>query len=201
MENSPENEIKVILLGDCGVGKTNIISRYIDDEFKESQITTSGSNYVLKSIDVDGKNYQLNIWDTAGQERYRSVTKMFIHDSHILILVYSIIDRKTYENLDYWYKLAIDILGKNIILGIAGNKSDLYEQEKVKDNEGKKFAKDHNALFKLVSAKDDGKSIDLLFEELVKKYIHKKADNNNNERESVKIGKNTKKKNRLLKYC
>ena len=126
MEISQENEIKVILLGDCGVGKTNIISRYINDEFKDSILSTSGANYVVKSIDLDGKNYQLNIWDTAGQERYRSVTKMFIQDSQILILCYSIIEHKTFEDLDFWYNLAIEIVGKDIILGIAGNKSDLF---------------------------------------------------------------------------
>ena len=200
MEISQENEIKVILLGDCGVGKTNIISRYINDEFKDSTLSTRGANYVMKSVNIDGKNYQLNIWDTAGQETYRSVTKMFIQDSQILILCYSITQHKTFENLDYWYKFAIDILGRNIILGIAGNKSDLYEIEKVKDSEGQKYAKDHNAIFKLVSAKEDKKSIDLLFEELLRKYIQKMSDKKINDTTSVKINENTNKKNRK-KFC
>ena len=201
MESSPEDEIKLILLGDCGVGKTNIISRYNNDEFNDSILSTSGANYVVKTIDIDGKNYQLNIWDTAGQEKYRSVTKMFIQDAQILILCYSIIEHKTFENLDFWYKLAIDILGKDIILGIAGNKSDLFENEKVKDSEGKNYAKNHNAIFKLISAKEDKKSIDLLFEELLRKYIKKTADSKNNGKASVKIDKNTNKKNNKKRFC
>ena len=201
MESSLENEIKVILLGDCGVGKTNIISRYINDEFKDSILSTSGANYVVKSIDLDGKNYQLNIWDTAGQEAYRSVTKMFIQDSQILILCYSIIEHKTFEDLDFWYNLAIEIVGKDIILGIAGNKSDLFEIEKVKDSEGKNYAKSHNAIFKLISAKEDKKSIDLLFEELLREYIKKTNDNEINGRKSVKIDENTSKKGNNKKRC
>ena len=201
MESSPEDEIKLILLGDCGVGKTNIISRYNNDEFNDSILSTSGANYVVKTIDIDGKNYQLNIWDTAGQEKYRSVTKMLIQDAQILILCYSIIEHKTFENLDFWYKLAIDILGKDIILGIAGNKSDLFEIEKVKDSEGKNYAKNHNAIFKLISAKEDKKSIDLLFEELLRKYIKKTADSKNNGKASVKIDKNTNKKNNKKRFC
>jgi len=201
MESSPEDEIKVILLGDCGVGKTNIISRYNNDEFNDSILSTNGANYVVKKIDIDGKKYLLNIWDTAGQERYRAVTKMFIQDAQILILCYSIIEHKTFENLDFWYKLAIDIIGKDIILGIAGNKSDLFEIEKVKDSEGQKYAKSHNAIFKLISAKEDKKSIDLLFEELLRKYIKKTTNNKINERASVKINESTNKNNRKKRCC
>ena len=86
MDNDNDNEIKMILLGDCGVGKTNIISRYLKNEFKETQMTTSGANYAMKKISLDGINLQINIWDTAGQERYRSVTKMLLQDSQILLL-------------------------------------------------------------------------------------------------------------------
>ncbi len=80
MVDEDDNEIKIILLGDCGVGKTNIISRYLKDEFKEKEMSTNGENYVMKKIYFNGLNYQINIWDTAGQEKYRSVTKMFLQD-------------------------------------------------------------------------------------------------------------------------
>jgi small GTP-binding protein len=196
------DEIKVILLGDCGVGKTNIISRYLKDEFKDAQASTNGSNYIMKNIEINGKKYLANIWDTAGQEKYRAVTKMFVQDSHILILCYSIIDHKSFENLEFWYNLATDILGKNIIIGVAGNKSDLYEEEKVNENEGINFAKTHNAIFKLVSAKQNKESIDLLFEELFNKYGKQKINENNNDRNSVKIDKNKKvNKNEKSKCC
>ena len=202
MDDNFLDEIKVILLGDCGVGKTNIISRYLKDEFKDAQASTNGSNYIMKNIEINGKKYLANIWDTAGQEKYRAVTKMFVQDSHILILCYSIIDHKSFENLEFWYNLATDILGKNIIIGVAGNKSDLYEEEKVNENEGINFAKTHNAIFKLVSAKQNKESIDLLFEELFNKYGKQKINENNNDRNSVKIDKNKKvNKNEKSKCC
>ena len=128
----------------------------------------------MKKISLDGINFQINIWDTAGQERYRSVTKMFLQDSQILLLCYSITDRKSFDNLDFWLKLATDITGKKIVLGIAGNKSDLFEKEQVKDSEGEEFARDHNGIFKLISAKTNKQGIDELFELLFKRYINLK---------------------------
>ncbi len=202
MDDDFSDEIKVILLGDSGVGKTNIISRYSKDEFKDAQTSTNGSNYIMKNIEINGKKYLANIWDTAGQEKYRAVTKMFVQDTHILVLCYSIIDHKSFESLEFWYNLATDILGKNIIIGVAGNKSDLYEEEKVKENEGRNFAKKHNATFKLVSAKQNKESIDSLFEELFNKYSKKKLNENNNDRNSVKIAQNKKvNKNEKGKCC
>ena len=201
MEDDSDNSIKMIVLGDCGVGKTNIISRYLKNEFKEGQISTSGANYAMKNLEIEGKVYQINIWDTAGQEKYRSVTKMFIQDSQILLLCYSIIEKQTFQNLEYWYKMATDILGNNIVLGVAGNKSDLYEQEEVHENEGENFAKAHNAIFKLISAKANKEGIDILFEELFKKYIKMKYSINNDQRDSIKILQNNNNKKKGKKKC
>ena len=108
---------------------------------------TIGGNYAVKKINFNGTNFHINIWDTSGQEKFRSVTKMFLQDSQILLLYYSIDDRKSFNNLDYWLKLATDITGKDIVIGIAGNKSDLFEREQVKDEEGKIYAKLHKAIF------------------------------------------------------
>ena len=177
MDNESDNEIKMILLGDCGVGKTNIISRYLRDVFNESQMTTTGGNYAIKKINFNGSIFHINIWDTAGQEKFRSVTKMFLQDSQILLLCYSIVDRNSFDNLDYWLKIATEVTGNNIVLGIAGNKSDLFEIEQVKDEEGENYAKKHKAIFKLISAKTNKEGIDKLFESLLEKYINAKSGN------------------------
>ena len=174
MVDESENEIKMILLGDCGVGKTNIISRYLKNVFNEGQLTTTGANYAMKKININGTTFQINIWDTAGQEKYQSVTKMFLQEAQIILLCYSITEHKSFEHLEYWYKLAKDIIGSNIVLGVAGNKSDLFEKEEVKDSEGQEFAKAHNAIFKLISAKSDKEGIDDLFDLLFKRYINMK---------------------------
>ena len=192
-----ENEIKMILLGDCGVGKTNIISRYLKNEFTEDELSTTGANYAMKKLNINGANFQVNIWDTAGQERYRSVTKMFLQDSQILLLCYSITDRKSFEHLNYWYNLATEISGNNITLGVAANKSDLFEKEQVKDSEGEQYAKNHNGIFKLISAKASKESVDTLFELLIKKYIDKQNGIETNEGNSVTLKqKNTIKKDK-----
>jgi len=198
MEESHENDIKVILLGDCGVGKTNIISRYISDVFRDSVMSTNGANYGMKKVEVDGVTYDINIWDTAGQEKYRAVTKMFIQDSQIVLICYSIIDRSSFNNLEYWVRLALDMLdGDRIVLGVIGNKADLFEIEKVKEKEGETFAKKHKALFHLASAKTNKKGIDKLFYDSIKKYLKiKKGDttSNSSDNQSIKLNEKSKSK-------
>jgi len=201
MDNESDKEIKMILLGDCGVGKTNIISRYLKDVFSESQITTTGGNYAVKKINFNGATFYINIWDTAGQEKFRSVTKMFLQDSNILLLCYSIVDRNSFDNLDYWLKLATDITGNNIVLGIAGNKSDLFEREQVKDEEGENYAKKHKAIFKLISAKNSREGIDRLFESLFEKYINAKSGNDSFSVTNNINLKNLQKKKKKKKFC
>lgn len=208
-DNNEEEEVKVILLGDCGVGKTNIISRYTKNEFRQNSLSTNGASYANKMILIDGMKYPINIWDTAGQEKYRSVTKMFIQDTNVLILCYSITDRKSFESLEYWYKTATDICGENIVIGVAGNKSDLFEEEVVKDEEGTSFAENHKAIFKLVSAMTGKEGIDELFELLIKEYVRRKKGSgeegeNNKEENSkggVKIQDNSGEKKKKKKCC
>ena len=198
-----EKELKVILLGECGVGKTNIILRFLKDEFDEDSITTTGSSYIMKLINKDNITYRLNIWDTAGQEKYRSLTKMFLQDASIIILVYSITDEESFQYLDYWYKTIMDNCSSDIVIAVAGNKYDLYYEERVSEEEAEKFAKDKNAIFKLVSAKDNKPGIDELFDIVLDEYIKKSSNSNNNKKEqSIKI-KNEKKieENREKKKC
>lgn len=168
---SKKNEIKVILLGSCGVGKTNIISRYVKNQFDQDSISTAGANYALKHFPYKGVTYSINIWDTAGQEQYRAVTKMFIQDTNILILCYSITDRESFNELDYWYNAATDIVGNSIIIGVAGNKSDLINEEVVSDDEGENYANKVGAKFRLISAKTNKESIDQMFEMLIQDYL------------------------------
>ena len=204
MDDESDNEIKMILLGDCGVGKTNIISRYLRNEFKEGQLSTTGANYSMKKMNIKGITFQINIWDTAGQEKYRSITKMFLQDSQILLLCYSITDHKSFESLEYWYKLATDIVGTNIVLGVVGNKSDLFEREQVKDSEGEEFAKAHKAIFKLISAKTNKEGIDILFNLLFKRYINMRNGiniNDENDNDSVRLENKNKNIKNTKKTC
>ena len=127
---------KVVLLGDSGVGKTCIISRYISNSFDKNSATTNGASFCSKNVKFEqlGKNLLLDIWDTAGQEKYKALTKFFYKDAAVCILVYDITRKESFDNLkNYWYNQLKENSDKNIIIGVAGNKSDLYESEQVKE--------------------------------------------------------------------
>ena len=199
-KENEEKELKVILLGDCGVGKTNIILRFMKDEFDEDSITTTGSSYTMKKIEKDNITYRLNIWDTAGQEKYRSLTKMFLQDANIIILVYSIVEEITFDNLDYWYNIIIDNCGEDIVIAIVGNKHDLYFEEAVDEDKAQNYANKKNAIFKLVSAKENKLGIDELFNILLDEYINKKLNKKEKKNiEKIKINVNKKNEETLKK--
>ena len=201
-EETEKKELKIILLGECGVGKTNIILRYMKIKFDEDSVSTTSSNYMMKSIEKGNKVYRLNVWDTAGQERFRSITKIFLQDSSIIILVYSINDMTSFRNLNYWYDIVKQNCRPNIIVAIVGNKTDCYLEQEVPDEEAENYAKERNAIFKLISAKADKRGIDALFDLILDEYIERKIDEKINESQSVKISSTkfnkTKKKKRHL---
>ena len=176
-DNNNENNdskienVKITLIGDSGVGKTCIILRYTNEEFNENQNTTRGANYCPKILNIGGKDLRLDIWDTAGQEQYRSLGNYFYRDSYIVILVYDISNKQSFENLkNIWYKDLKTFGEKCTVLAIVGNKIDLFEAEEVPEDEARKFAEEQDAIFMLVSAKN-GDNINLLFRTLIVKYL------------------------------
>ena len=163
--------IKVALLGNSGVGKSSIILRYSTDRFEIDSLTTKGAEYSQTKVEINGKSYKLDIWDTAGQEQYRSLGKHFYINAYIVILVYDISKKDSFEDLkNIWYNDLIRYGEKCTVIAIVGNKIDLYEQEEVNENEGRAFAKEKNALFMQVSAKT-GDNINNLFKALISKYL------------------------------
>ena len=173
MENNNDinQSVKITLLGNSGVGKTSIILRYINNDYKDNPISTKGANYMPKNIKIKDKVIRLDIWDTAGQEQYRSLGKHFYKDSYIVILVYDITNKQSFEDLkNCWYN-DLKIYGeKYSILGIVGNKFDMFDKEEIPEDEARKFAEEKNATFMLVSAKN-GSNINNLFNLLVNKYL------------------------------
>ena len=190
-----EKDVKVILLGESGVGKTCIINRYINNEFQNNVASTLGSAFFLKEIIKGDTKYNVNVWDTTGQERYHSVTNLFINDSHIIILVYSIDSKETFDNLNYWYDTIREKLkGEKYILSVVGSKYDLVDNEVVTEEEGRKFAKEKDAIFKLVSAKEDPDGINKLFDILLDELIEKNILENKTENKcQIKKGDKSKK--------
>ncbi len=174
MENNKEkeNSVKITLLGNSGVGKTCIILRFTNNEYNENSISTKGANYMPKTIKVQDKTLNLDIWDTAGQEQYRSLGKHFYKDSYIVILVYDITNKDSFEDLkNVWYNDLEKYGEKYSVLAVVGNKIDRFDAEDtVPEDEARKFAEEKNAVFMLVSAKN-GDNINNLFNVLANKYI------------------------------
>ena len=164
------NNIKIALIGDSGVGKTSIALRYTSNEFNENYNSTGGASYSVKIIKINGKTVQLDIWDTAGQEKFRSLAKNFYKDAYIVILVYDITNQLSFNNLKHiWYEELKNNGEENPIIGIAGNKSDQYENENINEEDARNYAKSIDGIFELVSAKT-GSNIEILFKRLLDKY-------------------------------
>ena len=164
---------KVVLVGESGVGKTCIISRFISGAFDFNVSSTNGASYASKNVQYEklGKSLLLDVWDTAGQEKYRSLTKFFYKDAKVAILVYDITRQSSFDSLtNYWYKEVKEHGPENIVLGIAGNKCDLYEQEEVNENQAREFAQSIGAIFALTSAQNNS-GINELFLDVGNKYL------------------------------
>ena len=197
-KDDKNNAIKIILVGDSGTGKTNLITVAAGFDFNSNSLTTTSCSYVQKIVKIDGDEYKVNLWDTIGQEKYRSLTKIFLKDSKIVIFVYDITKRESFESLKYWKKIIDEILGPGPKLAVVGNKNDLYYDEQVKEEEGEEYANNIGAKFLLTSAKNDSKGFIKFIDQLVLEYL----GNNNDESErieSVVINRIPKKK--LMGCC
>ena len=164
---------KIVLLGEAGVGKTSIITRYISGSFSQIVMTSTGSSFVAKKIELeDKKKVKLQIWDTAGQEKYRSLAKIFYQSAAVAVLVYDITLKKSFEQIkEYWVKEIKENAPEDIIIAIAANKSDDYLNQEVTMDEGKELAKSLDALFICTSAKL-GNGIDDLFKLSGEKFLN-----------------------------
>ncbi|KAL8773905.1 MAG: hypothetical protein Q9209_001335 [Squamulea sp. 1 TL-2023] len=131
---------KVVLIGDSGVGKSNLLSRFTRNEFNLDSKSTIGVEFATRSIQVDAKTIKAQIWDTAGQERYRAITSAYYRGAVGALLVYDISKHQTYENVQRWLKELRDHADANIVIMLVGNKSDLRHLRAVPTEEAKQFA-------------------------------------------------------------
>jgi small GTP-binding protein len=188
MDDENAKSVKAVLLGESGVGKTCIIARFINNTFENNIMSTTGASYAGKTMafeEFGGKCIKFEIWDTAGQEKYRALTKIFYKDAGVAILVYDITRKESFDELkDYWYNQIKECAPKNIVIGIAANKCDLYDNEQVSEDEARNFANEIGAVFKLTSA-----STNQGIEELFKGVGCKVLDPNYNSDDAEKKNK------------
>ncbi len=174
---------KIVLIGDSGVGKTNILSRYLTNEFSLTTQATVGVEFGSKIIKKGEKLIKLQIWDTAGQERYKSITSAYYKGSKGAFVVYDISRKNTFDNVDKWINELKNNGSEDVFIMLGGNKSDLKDQREITEEEVKKKAELYNVAFCETSALE-GKNIGYAFENLINE-ITKKV-----EKEREKNGKN-----------
>ena len=189
-----ENGNKVIFLGESNVGKTNLMRISVGKPFDFHSMSTWSVSYLPKNFIYNNRSYTFNLWDTIGQEVYRSLTKIFFKNAIIVLLIYDITSRKTFEELEYWYQQVKNELDNEFLLAIVGNKKDLFIDMKVTEEEGKKYADEKGAKFKLSSAKDDPMDFTQFLEELLKESIEKNFSSINKPRGLSIVSKKHEKK-------
>ena len=199
LKDEKQNEYKVVLVGESGVGKTNLITRYIYKVFGQYQPRTPPT-YVKKTIKRnDGKEIILQIWDTVGEEVYRTFTKLFFKNAAGIIIVYDITRKDSFDEIkNYWYQQVKESVNQNVKIVIVGNKFDLFTNGKVDEEEVRTFAKSIGAMFQLTSTLTSS-GVDKLFEDLANSFDGSENCQGNN---GNHIEKNKEKKNRdKKKFC
>ena len=188
-----EEEIKVILVGEMGTGKTSLINTAIGLNFQEKLSSTTTNSIMNKTMTIKGKSYSVKLWDTIGQEKYRSLTKIFMKGAKIVIFVYDITNLESFKELNYWFDCTKEIINEKTVMGIVGNKSDLFLKEEVKESDARALAKQKGFDFALTSAKNSTMFCEFL-EKLLKKYLGQEDEDNEDDNkkkkaEKLKIGK------------
>ncbi|XP_051143566.1 ras-related protein Rab11C [Andrographis paniculata] len=145
---------KIVLIGDSGVGKSNILSRFTRNEFCLESKSTIGVEFATKTLQLEGKTIKAQIWDTAGQERYRAITSAYYRGAVGALLVYDITKRQTFENVRRWLRELRDHADSNIVIMMLGNKSDLSHLRAVSEDDGGALAEKEGLAFLETSALD-----------------------------------------------
>ena len=203
--------LKLVLIGDSGVGKTNILSRYNNNEFSLATQPTVGVEFGNKVIKKENKSIKLQLWDTAGQERYKAITNAFYKGSKGAFVVYDITRKSSFLNIDKWIGELKTNGSEDILIILVGNKSDLEDKREVSTEDGEKKAKQYGIAFCETSALQ-GKNIEYAFNILIDEIIleienakQKEMKNNksNNKKKSkgIMLNINNDKNHKKKKCC
>ena len=171
-------DAKVVLVGESGVGKTSIIKQFTAHSFDPDCQASISSQFSSKVVNINDtkKAIRFDLWDTAGQEKYRSLAKIFYKDARIIIFVYEITNKKSFEGLqNYWYQQVNSSCLPNVIFALVGNKNDLYNIAEVNEEEAMKWADSIGAIFQTTSALSNT-GIDVLFQLVGKKFLNPNFD-------------------------
>ncbi|KAI8985099.1 ras-domain-containing protein [Pilobolus umbonatus] len=166
-ESSYDYVFKLVIIGDSGVGKTNLLNRFVHDKFEYSSKSTIGLDLTIKNMNVKGKRIRAQIWDTAGQERYRSITKRYYRGSVGALLVYDISKRESFDNVSRWLsEIRSNESHPDVVVMLFGNKSDLESTREVSQEEARGYSEANNLMFMETSALDNI-NVELAFNTLI----------------------------------
>lgn len=184
--NKSLSKYKIVFLGEQGVGKTSLITRFMYDTFDDHYQATIGIDFLSKTMYLDDKTIRLQLWDTAGQERFRSLIPSYIRDSRVAIVVYDITKKKSFEFIDKWIEDVKNERGEdNVILCIVGNKSDLSDERQVSTEEGEQKAKVLGANIFMETSTKVGYNVKNLFKKIAKSLPEFQDDNTSNNNDAV----------------
>jgi len=145
--------IKLLLIGDSGVGKSCLLLRFCDDAWTPSFITTIGIDFKIRTIELDGKRIKLQIWDTAGQERFRTITTAYYRGAMGILLVYDVTDERSFNNIRTWHGNIEQHASEGVNKILIGNKSDWVDKKVVTEEQGRELARELAVSFMETSAK------------------------------------------------
>ena len=174
-ENSQSEmlKFKLIVVGDQNTGKSSILNRFNTNNFDDNYQSTIGLDFSNKNITIHDQDVRLILYDTAGQEKFRSLIPMYIREAQIILLVYDISNRRSFDNIPSWFSEVLNVKNDEAVFSLIGNKIDLSDKREVTYDEGKKLANEKNMFFEEVSAKS-GKNIMEFFNNTIFEAIYKK---------------------------
>ena len=171
-DDNYEFMFKVVLVGDSFVGKTNIMSKYLKNEFHEDSKATVGVEFGSKQFNVEGHSIKAQIWDTAGQERYKAITSAYYKGAKGAFIVYDITRKNSFESIDKWINDVTAVADKKITIVLIGNKSDLEDQRQVTKEQGEDKANKLQVAFLETSA-FSGENLEKAFQMMIKEVYQK----------------------------
>ena len=151
---------KLLLIGDSGVGKSNMLLRFADDVYRDNLDSTIGVDFKICTQTVDGKTVKMQIWDTAGQERFRTIAASYYRGAHGIVVAYDVTDRKSFENVRMWMQEIEKYVQGDVSRLLVGNKSDLSSKRCITHDEGKYLADELGVQFLETSAKDNSNVVE-----------------------------------------
>jgi len=144
---------KLLLIGDSSVGKSCLLLRFSDGSFNESQMSTIGVDFKIRTLELDKKTFKLQIWDTAGQERFRTIAAAYYRGAQGIIIVYDVTNKQSFENVEMWLSEVNKYGSGDVNKLLVGNKSDLTSKREVETEKGKELAESNGMKFLETSAK------------------------------------------------